>query len=109
MPIINLSLLLSINGLRYLNGHVYYINSPHRLFIRYPINPCTGAIAGKAHVLTISILLNDFNVRKKNNGPVEYLARLNNNVITRVTLNRVKKIVADRLNSLTIASATSSI
>ncbi|EKG09656.1 Six-bladed beta-propeller TolB-like protein [Macrophomina phaseolina MS6] len=106
-PTTDLGLLLGINGLRYLDGHVYYVNSPRRLFARYPVDPRTGAVAGEARVLAEGVLSDDFNVRKENGGPVGYLAGLNDNVVTRVTLDGAKEVVAGGLNSSTVAGATS--
>lgn len=106
-PTMDLGLELGINGLRYLDGYVYYVNSPRRLFCRVPIDPVTGAVVGAAEVIAEGALSDDFNVRKEGGSSVGYLAGLNDNVVTRVTMDGAKEVVAGGLNSTDVAGATS--
>ncbi|EKG09677.1 Six-bladed beta-propeller TolB-like protein [Macrophomina phaseolina MS6] len=100
---------LGINGIRYgADGHVYFNNSPLRLFCRVPVHPGTGDVAGAVQVVARGVLADDFAVRWEaaEGEVVAYLAGLNDNVVTRVTLDGTKEVVAGNLNSSAVAGAT---
>ncbi|KAH7053254.1 hypothetical protein B0J12DRAFT_727514 [Macrophomina phaseolina] len=106
-PSSGLALTLGINGLRYLDGYLYYVNSPKRLFCKVRVDEVTGHVVGEAEVIAQGALADDFNVRAEDGAPVAYLAGLNDNVVTRVTMGGEKEVVAGGLNSTDVAGATS--
>lgn len=99
--------LLGINGLRYLDGYVYYNNSPRRLFCRVPFDARAGSPTGEPEILAEGVEADDFAVRRERGGPVGYLAGLDTNVVTRVAVGGEVGVVAGGLNSSDVAGASS--
>ncbi|GME63578.1 Six-bladed beta-propeller TolB-like protein [Neofusicoccum parvum] len=100
---------LGINGIRYgADGFVYFNNSPRRWWCRVPVDPTTGDVRGPVQTLAEGVLADDFAVRweVEEGEVVGYLAGLNDNVVTRVTLDGAKEVVAGNLNSTVVAGAT---
>lgn len=93
--------LLGINGLRVHNGHVYYVNTPERLFCRIPVNTTTGRATGPREIISQGALADDFAISRQGVG---YLAGLTDHVITRVLANGTQEVIA---NSSALMSATS--
>ncbi|OJJ89038.1 uncharacterized protein ASPGLDRAFT_62631 [Aspergillus glaucus CBS 516.65] len=93
--------LLGINGLRVHDGHVYYVNTPERLFCRIPVNTTTGRATGSREMISQGALADDFAISRQGVG---YLAGLTDHVITRVFVNGTQEVIA---NSSALMSATS--
>lgn len=93
--------LLGINGLRVHDGHVYYVNTPERLFCRIPVNTTTGRATGPREIISQGALADDFAISRQGMG---YLAGLTDHVVTRVLANGTQEVIA---NSSALMSATS--
>ena len=93
--------LLGINGLRVHDGHVYYVNTPERLFCRIPVNTTTGRATGSREIISQGALADDFAISRQGVG---YLAGLTDSVVTRVFANGTQEVIA---NSSALMSATS--
>jgi hypothetical protein len=96
--------LLGINGLKVHGGHVYYVNTPNRIFCRMPVNATTGHALGPREIIARNVLADDFAISPEG---VAYLAGLRDNIVTRVFVNGTREVVAGHANSTALMSATS--
>ncbi|KAE8363786.1 hypothetical protein BDV27DRAFT_145864 [Aspergillus caelatus] len=72
---------LGVNGLRVLDGYLYYVNSPQRSFYRVRLDE-SGRINGQPETVAQGVLADDFAVTSSG----AYLAGLTDNVITNVVV-----------------------
>jgi hypothetical protein len=99
----DLGMLIGINGLKVMHDHMYYTNSPKRIFCRVRIDTRTGQALGPYEIISHNTLADDFAVDSQRVG---YLASLSNNEITRVYPNGTHEIVAGSKYSTDLMTAT---
>ncbi|RAQ41933.1 hypothetical protein AFGD_000945 [Aspergillus flavus] len=93
---------LGVNGIRILDGYLYYGNSPQRSFYRVRVNE-SGNTVGQLETIAQGVLADDFAVTSSG----AYLAGLTDNFITKVSLNGEAHVVAGSRNSTAVMTATS--
>ncbi|KAF7617606.1 hypothetical protein AFLA_006522 [Aspergillus flavus NRRL3357] len=93
---------LGVNGIRILDGYLYYGNSPQRSFYRVRVHE-SGNTVGQPETIAQGVLADDFAVTSSG----AYLAGLTDNVITKVSLNGEAHVVAGTRNSTAVMTATS--
>ncbi|KAE8415037.1 hypothetical protein BDV36DRAFT_298450 [Aspergillus pseudocaelatus] len=93
---------LGVNGIRVLDGYLYYVNSPQRSFYRVRLDE-SGRISGQPETVAQGVLADDFAVTSSG----AYLAGLTDNVITNVSPNGKAHVVAGGRNSTAVMTATS--
>ncbi|KAJ5185920.1 hypothetical protein N7491_006210 [Penicillium cf. griseofulvum] len=100
----DMGLLLGVNGLKIVNGYMYYSNSPKRIFCRVRIDTHTGRALGSYEVISNDTRADDFAI-----GPhgVGYLAGLVDNVVIRVFPNGHHEVIAGSEGSTDLMTATS--
>ncbi|KAB8276004.1 hypothetical protein BDV30DRAFT_247153 [Aspergillus minisclerotigenes] len=69
---------LGVNGIRILDGYLYYVNSPQRSFYRVRVDE-SGNTVGQPETIAQGVLADDFTVTSSG----AYLAGLTDNVITK--------------------------
>lgn len=100
----DMGLLLGVNGLKIVDDHLYYTNSPKRIFCRVRIDTHTGGALGPYEIISHDTRGDDFAI-----GPhgVGYLAGLIDNVVTRVFPNGSHEVIAGSKDSRDLMTATS--
>lgn len=99
--------LVGVNGIRYnpLSGYLHYVNLPKELYYRVLLDPITARATGPYEEIAESVMADDFAL--ENETSVAYLASLDRNVITKISLGGHAEIVAGSLNSSLLAGPTS--
>ncbi|KAE8381216.1 hypothetical protein BDV26DRAFT_289706 [Aspergillus bertholletiae] len=93
---------LGVNGIRVLNEHLYYVNSPQKSFYRVRVDE-SGDVVGQPETIVRGVLADDFAVTSFG----AYLAGLTDNVITSVSPRGKAHVVAGGRNSTAVMTATS--
>ncbi|KAL6821381.1 hypothetical protein V8C40DRAFT_250210 [Trichoderma camerunense] len=93
---------IGVNGIRYLDGYVYYTNSFDPLFGRVPVSK-SGCATGEYKTILTGVFGDDFAVTPQ----AAYVAGNPANVITEIKLDGENKVIAGNINSSLVAGATS--
>ncbi|KAE8162270.1 hypothetical protein BDV40DRAFT_312547 [Aspergillus tamarii] len=93
---------LGVNGIRVLDGYLYYVNSPQRSLYRVRLDG-SGRTIAQPETIAQGVLADDFAVTSSG----AYLAGLTDNVITKVSPNGKAHVVAGGKNSTVVMTATS--
>ncbi|KND91970.1 hypothetical protein TOPH_03283 [Tolypocladium ophioglossoides CBS 100239] len=103
-PPANASSPLGINGIRVVDGHMYYVNTLRPLYGRVPVDRASGKATGPYQVISTKIAADDFAVDRKGTA---HMAVGVANEIAKVRPNGKSCVVAGSPGSKLIAGATS--
>lgn len=103
-PPSNASIPIGVNGIRVLNGYLYYQNLFAKLFCRVAIDSTTGKATGPYETLATNSYADDFAIT---NEAVAYAANGFENEILKVTTAGTVEVVAGSLTSTLVEGATS--
>ncbi|KAG8418458.1 hypothetical protein J3458_005868 [Metarhizium acridum] len=105
-PAPNASIALGVNGIRLLDGYLYYTNTFAPLYGRVAIDRETGEAAGPFETISTNVLGDDFALDKRG---IAYISANPRNEVVRVDQHGGTEVVAGNLNSTLVPGPTAAL